>query len=237
MEPIWAEGNGFRALVESYAVEPAPPARPPSVPLALGCLALVGGRDAVRAILAHALNHGLLDLVGAARTIRVWLGHESAGWALRLTGLPGDGAGRRQSKRATHGLVLPKTALLLDDPLAVERFTLVVPPAGADWPAWEADGPLAPPPDGERVYVAFGHQLQARVTRPFHPDWTAWLWRHLVGAEHIQRLTGRGPQVFRCTVPAHRLDQLIRQGCTSGELAALMEAEQDIQERLEEQDR
>ncbi len=224
MDAIWAEGNGFRALVESYAVEPAPPHQPAHAVQALGCLALVGGRDVVRAVLAHVLNRGLVDLVTAGGTIRAWLGHEPAGWSLRLATLPDDGAspGRRRAKRLTHGLLLPKTALQLDDPLAPDRFTLVVPPAGDDWPVWDGTAPLAPPPDCARVYAAFGHQVQARVAVPFHPAWTGWLWQHLADDEQIHRLTGRGPQVFRCHVPADRLNQLITDSCMSGALTTLL---------------
>jgi hypothetical protein len=226
MEPIWVEGNGFRALVESYAVEPRQPAHPAGVPQALGCLALAGGRDAVRAILAHALTRGQLDLVGPAGTIRAWLGHEPAGWALRLAALAGAGAGgARRGGRATHGLVVPKSALRLDDPPAADRFTLVVPPDGPDWPEWDAATPLVPPPDGARVYAAFGRQLQARAALPLHPAWMPSLWRELAAARQIQRLIGRGPQVFRCLVPADRLAELVRAGCAGGELPALIAAD------------
>lgn len=239
MEPIWAEGNGFRALVESYAVEPVQPAHPVGMPRTLGCLALIGGRDAVRAILGHALTRGQLELVSATGTVRAWLGYEPAGWSLRVTALAGaDTRGRRPGRRATHGLLLPKTALRLDDPLAPERFTLVVPPEGNDWPAWEAGAPLAPPPDGERVYAAFGHQLQARATLPLHPAWMPVLWQRLAAARQIQRLVGRGPQVFRCTVPADRLADLVKAGCASGELPALIatdRADVDDQVKSEEE--
>lgn len=225
MDAIWAEGNGFRTLVESYAVEPRRPTYPVGMPQALGCLALVGGRDAVRAILAHLVNRGMVDLITPAGTIRAWPGHEPAGWSLRLATLPdGDRAGQRRGRRLTHGLLLPKTALRLDDPLGPDRFTLVVPPTGDDWPVWEDDAPLAPPPDDERVYAAFGQQVQARVAVPFHPAWTAWLWRRLVEADCIRRLVGRGPQVFHCTVPADRLGELLRAGCVSGELAACLKS-------------
>jgi hypothetical protein len=229
MDPIWAEGNGFRALVESYAVEPRLPSHPVGMPQALGCLALVGGRDAVRAILAHLLTRGMVDLLTPTGTIRAWPGHERGGWSLRLATLPDDGrAGQRRGRRTTHGLVLPKTALRLDDPLAPDRFTLVVPPAGDDWSAWTADTPLEPPPDSEWVYAAFGHQVQARVAVPFHPAWTAWLWRQLIEAGQIQRLIGRGPQVFRCSVPPDRFSELIRGGCEGGHLAALVGTAQAV---------
>jgi hypothetical protein len=225
MDAIWAEGNGFRALVESYAVEARAPAYPPDLPRALGCLALVGGRDAVRAILAHLLNHGMVDLITPAETIRSAPGHEPAGWSLRLATLPDEvRAGQRRGRRLTHGLLLPKTALRLDDPLVQDRFTLVVPPVVGRSPVWDEHTSLEPPPDGERVYAAFGQQIQARTTIPFHPAWTAWLWRHLVEARGIQRLIGCGPQVFRCAVTADRLKALSEAGCTSGELPSLIDA-------------
>lgn len=238
MEPIWAEGNGFRALVESYAVEPVKPAHPVGMSRALGCLALVGGRDAVRAILAHALTRGQLELVSATGTVRAWLGYETAGWAFRLTALTGASpGGRRAGHRATHGLLLPKTALRLDDPLAPERFTLVVPPEAEHWSEWDAGAPLAPPPSSERVYAAFGHQLQARATLPLHPAWMPVLWQRLADARQIQRLVGRGPQVFRCTIPADRLADLVRAGCASGELPALIATDRpddDLHAHVEE---
>jgi hypothetical protein len=224
MDAIWAEGNGFRALVESYAVEPRLPSHPAGMPQALGCLALVGGRDAVRAILAHLLNRGMVDLLTPAATIRAWPGQELAGWSLRIATLPDDAAaGRRRGKRTTHGLLIPKTALRLDDPLAPDRFTLVVPLAGDGWPAWGEDAPLDPPPEPECVYAAFGQQIRARVAVPFHPAWTGWLWRRMVEGDLIQRLTGRGPQVFRCRAPGDRLGELIADGCASGALPALID--------------